>query len=109
MAHAVGWHSCWKYAGFSRVSSIIESIKLRADPILILFYYNNTPDNILSEFYEASRTDEKLEEGKIKDSMTNKRLKEEDLVFSQTYKELGKLLNTYIKDPSAIKTENHKS
>ena len=51
------------------------------NPILILFYYNNTPDNILSDFYEASRTDEKLEEGKIKDSMTNKRLKEEDLVF----------------------------
>ena len=75
-------------------TKILGTLKKIHNPILILFYYNNTPEKILSEFFTAS-LEKNLEKGneddKILDSTENE---EKDFKFGFVNLDLEKKIET---------------
>lgn len=64
-------------SGLYQVQCCLKKI---LNPMLILFYYNNTSKKILTEFFNASR-DHNIKSGKKEDGYRDQELKEEDLKF----------------------------
>jgi hypothetical protein len=64
----------------SNVYQVQCGLKKISNPILILFYYNNTDQKILTQFFQASRNDD-LDKGKAEDNYRDRELTERDLEF----------------------------
>ena len=62
---------------FSQITGTLHKI---FNPILILFYYNTTSSDILTEFFHCSRNTG-LEKGKKEDFMIHREIKDSDLEF----------------------------
>jgi hypothetical protein len=64
----------------SNVYQVQCGLKKISNPILILFYYNNTDQKILTQFFQASR-EENLDKGRAEDNYRDRELTEKDLEF----------------------------
>jgi hypothetical protein len=64
----------------SNVYQVQCGLKKISNPILILFYYNNTDQKILTQFFQASR-EENLDKGRAEDNYRDRELTERDLEF----------------------------
>ena len=64
-------------SGLYQVQCCLKKI---LNPMLVLFYYNNTSKKILTEFFNASR-DHNIKSGKKEDGYRDQELREEDLKF----------------------------